>query len=80
MKLNLKKEALVILSDDSKSLPAQLTPQVAGGGLPPFDTGAYCGDGQTSTGCTSLATCDGGPAVTETCQIASEHFACRVVD
>lgn len=67
MKLNLKKETLVILSNDTHSLPANLTPQVAGGG-PPFHTAAYCGDGQNSAGCTSLATCGhGGPLPTEAC-------------
>ena len=71
MKLNLKKETLVILSNDTHSLPADLTPQIAGGtggtgGL--FTSYQNCGDGQTSAGCTTLATCGhGGPLPTEAC-------------
>lgn len=73
MRLNLKKETLVILSNDTHSLPADLTPQVAGGGSGVtgglFTSHINCGNGQTSGGnCTTLATCGhGGPLPTEAC-------------
>ncbi|WDE02747.1 MULTISPECIES: hypothetical protein [Thalassomonas] len=43
MKLKLNKKKLKNLSKDKKSLPAEMTPQVAGGGITgPSSGGRYC--------------------------------------